>query len=616
MIPDEELSKQVQMLTDPDPSVRRAAAEALGDSDERAIYPLIKALHDENTGVQDAAMRSLTAIGGEVTAYMAIPLLREGPFLRNTARIILRQIGRHSVPLLRPLFADKDDDIRTFAVDLVADIGWCDYPQDIVRLLETDPNQNTRTAAARALGLLDYREGLPALLAALKDNEWVCFSALESLALMRDESSVDAVLALLGNPSETLRYAAIETLGKIGSRRSSDMLIARLPKASDMEKTSLIRSLVQIGVTPAMAEVADLLVEMYRSGDWDDRLIALTGLRDLKYGRAVPTILDIAGSLEPSDPDSEERLAAVKTALAKFGCGPLLSEFINDPEAGFRSQVIAVEVIGQLRCADAVPTLIKILEGDLREVRRAAVLALAGMPGEETLRVLRKCVDDRDGHVRNAALSVLGRMRDQDSFDHLLRHLDVENYKDVLEVNVQALLQIDSRRLFAGLAALAPAIREIIARSTSDADMLLTLSQEQDVNVRVAALSNLNRVQDGRGQQRLTEALGDSDPEVRKTAVIALGSMNLGPATYKKALADTDMWVRLYAVRALGDSMNPDAAKAVIPLLYDREPPVVLSAIDALVQLGNSEAVTLSALQNHANEQVRERIAQIMEQTC
>lgn len=173
MIPNEDLPAQLQQLTDTDPSMRRAAAEALGDSDERAIYPLIKALRDENTGVQDAAMRSIIAIGGDVTAYMAIPLLREGPFLRNTARIILRQVGRQSAPLLRPLFADKDDDIRTFAVDLIADIGWCDYPREIVRMLETDQNQNARTAAARALGLLDYREGLPALIAALKDNEWV-----------------------------------------------------------------------------------------------------------------------------------------------------------------------------------------------------------------------------------------------------------------------------------------------------------------------------------------------------------------------------------------------------------------------------------------------------------
>ena len=616
MISNDELLEALQHLTHPDPSERRTAAEVLAGADERAIYPLIRTLWDENPAVQDAATRSIIAIGGEVTAYMALPLLREGPFLRNTARIILRQIGQPSVPLLRALLADKDDDIRTFAVDLIADIGWCDYPAELVRLLETDPNQNARTAAARAIGILNYREGLPALINALKDNEWVCFSVLEALALMPDESSVDAVLGLLGNPSETLRYAAIETLGNLGFTRSSDALIARLPKASDMEKTAIIRSLVKIGITPAMAEVADLLVEMYTNGEWDDRIVALTGLGDLKYKRAVPAILDIAGSLDPSDPESEERLAAVKQALMKFGCDQSLIDVIRNPEAGFRSQVIAVEVIAELRCADAVPTLISILRGDLREVRRAAIVALAGIPGDETMRVLRQCVDDRDGHVRNAALSTLGMLGDGASFDHLVKHLDVENYKDVLEVNVKALLRIDEKKLCAGIAKLTPAVREIIARATGNADVLLALSKETDAAIRIAAVSNLGRVQDKRGQERLAEALSDEDPEVRKAAVAGLGSQSPLPAVIKKALNDSDMWVRLYAVRAIGDSMNADAARDIIPLLYDKDVPVILSAIDALVQLGSSEAVALSALQNHGDEQVRDRVAQIMEHLC
>jgi len=99
MMPNEELSTIIHNLVDPDPSIRRIAAEALSEADERAIYPLIRLLRDDNAGVQDAAMRSLVAIGGEVTAYMALPLLREGPFIRNTARVILRQIGHPSVML-------------------------------------------------------------------------------------------------------------------------------------------------------------------------------------------------------------------------------------------------------------------------------------------------------------------------------------------------------------------------------------------------------------------------------------------------------------------------------------------------------------------------------------
>jgi HEAT repeat protein len=470
MINQDELSSLLQGLSDPDPSTRRIAAEGLSGADERAIYPLICALKDDNPGVQDAATRSLVELGGEVTAYMTLPLLRETPFLRNTARLVLRQIGRTSVPLLRRLLADKEDDIRTFAVDLIADIGWCDYPDAIARLLETDPNQNVRASAARAVGALDFRGGLPALFAALGDDEWVSFSALESLAVMKDEASVDPITALLGSPSETLRYAAIEALGKIGSSRSSGALLGRLQRAGDIEKTAIIRSLVLIGVTPAMEEVADLLMEMFTHDEWEERLIALAGLADLKYKRAVPLILDTAGALDPSEPESEDRLYAVKQALLKFECLPALTSVVADPAFRFRAKVLAIEVIAELQCADSVPLLVSLLTGDLREVRRAAAAALARIGGDDALAALRACTDDRDGHVRSAAISELGLIGDRASFDPLLKRLGDERYPDVREETVRALLRIDPQRLSSMTAELAPDVRELVARYTGGSE--------------------------------------------------------------------------------------------------------------------------------------------------
>jgi HEAT repeat protein len=613
MIPEEELSTLLQHLTDSDPAVQRTAAETLSEGDERSIYPLIRALRDANTGVQDAAMRSIIAIGGEVAAYMALPLFREGPFLRNTARIILRQIGRPAVPLLRTLLADKDDDVRTFAVDLISDIGWCDYPAEIARLLEADPNQNVQASAARAIGVLGYREGLPVLVAALKNNEWVCFSALESIALLKDESSIGPVLSLLGEPSETMRYAAIETLGKIGSSLSSEALLSRLPLASDFEKTAIVRSLVQIGITPSMALVGDLLIEMYTHGDWEDRLVALTGLADLKDKHSLSVILDVAGSLDPSDPESEVRLSAVKHAVAKFGCLPSLSTIISDPAVKFRSKVIAIEVIGDLHCPDAVPHLISIMDSDLREVRRASVLALAEIRDDSALHELSKLIDDRDGHVRNTAISALGRIGDKAFFAPLLRRLDVEKYNDVLEENVKALLSIDPTEMFSRITTLTPVIRKMVAQYAGHVDLLLALSEDQEQSVRLAAISSLGRHQDTRVAKRLSDALADHDPEVRKTSVMALGSLHCCTEDLKIALKDSDRWVRLYAVRAIGDSGIPEAANAVIPLLYDKEVSVVLATIDALIQLGSIESVALSPLRNHPEASVRERVAEVME---
>ena len=616
MLERNELTTWLQKLADADPVERRCAAEALAAGDERAVYPLIRALRDENPGVQDAAMRSIIAIGGEATAYMALPLLRENPFLRNTARIILHHIGRPSVPLLRPLLADKDDDIRTFALDLVGDIGWCEYQSDIARLLKTDPNQNVRASAAKALGTLGDRGALPSLIAALTDSEWVSFSALEALSLLKDESCESAVRELLSGPSEALRYAAIETLGRIGSPRSSPALVDRLPHAGNGEKSAIVKSLVQIGLTPSMAEVGDLLIEMFTRGDWEERLIALRGLADLADRRAIPVILDIAGSLDPSDPENEERLILARQALEKFGCVPALTAVLADPAIKFRGKVLAIEVIGDLQCTEAVPGLIAQMEGDLREVRRASILALSGIGGEQALRELRLRINDRDGHVRRCAIAALGRTGDRESFSAILSHLDVENYRDVLEETVQALLRIDAAALYTQRGALAPAVRETMARFASGIDMLITLSRDTDPAVRVAALSGLGRFEDEQSTARMTEALRDENPEARKIAIAALGARRCCLDDLRTALGDADPWVRLTAVRAFGESGSPEAGKALIPLLYDREAPVVLATIETLERLGAGEAVRLAALQNHPDAAVRERVAEVVERLC
>ena len=88
MMNSRKLSRLLHDLVDGDATRRRAAADSLAEADERAVYPLIRALRDESPGVQDAAMRSLSGIGGETTAYMTLPLLREDACLRNIAIIM------------------------------------------------------------------------------------------------------------------------------------------------------------------------------------------------------------------------------------------------------------------------------------------------------------------------------------------------------------------------------------------------------------------------------------------------------------------------------------------------------------------------------------------------
>lgn len=610
------IARYVRDLSDPDVSKRRAAAEALAEADERAVYPLLKALMDENPGVQDAAMRALTAIGGEVVAYMVLPLLREDSYLRNTALIILKDLGGVSVPLLYPLLKDKDDDVRKFSLDLLGDIKEGVFV-DMILPLFGDPNANVRAAAANAAGSLACIDAVPFLTEALKDEEWVGFSALEALGRLRAENAEAPISELLSEGSDATRYAAIETLGKIGSMASSRRLLQHASRTEGAEKTAAIKSLVQIGLTPSMSGVLEVLIQLLREGDWDEKSVAIKGLVDLKDPRAVHPLVDTAGSLDHSVPEEEEYIFAIKEAVKRLGCEDELIKILSDPSIRFRGRAFAAEVLGEMKCEKAVPHLQKLLETYFRDVRRAGMKALQDLSGEGTRQTMLEAVEDRDGHIRRMAASALGRIGGGAAADSLMRLLGEERHMDVIEEAVKALLQIDPQRLYSRLGELSARVRERVGRFAEDADILLRLSRDDDVDVKTSAIARMGFVRDERVCERLREAAREEQPAVRKAAVMAMGELDCCAGDVKSLLSDSDMWVRLYAVKALGRLTDGDRLKALEPMLGDSEIPVVLSTVDTIADIGGAEAFgILESLRNHADPAVSDKARQALESRC
>lgn len=608
--------KHIRNLSDASDSKRRSAAEALSDADERAVYPLIRALRDQNAGVQDAAMRSLISISGETTAYMVLPLLREDAFLRNTAMIILKEIGYETIPLLRHLFKDKDDDVRKFAIDLIIEINHCDYLDDLITLLQDDKNANVRASAAKALGVFEFKKAIPQLITALRDNEWVCFSALEALSLIKDESSIKSIASLLDSDSETLRYSAIETLGKMSFPSSEKYLVRHFLRADGFEKTASIKSLLQIGVTPTMPGVKDILMDIYINGEWADRLIALKGLVDLQESSAIPVILDIAGSLDPSMPDEMDILYAIKENLKGFDCVQPLIDILINPDIKYRAKTIAIEIIETQNCQAGVPYLIKLYEDNLRDVKRASIKALKEMDGEDSGQLFMDACEDEDSHVRKYAVSAIGKIGDKSVIATLSRLLNKEVYGDVKEEIVKAILTIDPQEAFRRLKDFDAPIRDIIARYSTDVKILSMLSKDHDLNVRLSAISSFGMVEDKKALKNLIAALKDDNAEIRKTALMALGNKEGCIDEILPMLNDSDVWVRIYAIKALGNSPNPDVIEYIKPMLNAGEIPIVLSSIDAISQIASAISIDISnifkPLLSHKVAAIRQR-AQEME---
>jgi HEAT repeat protein len=607
------ITKYVRDLSDLDVSKRRAAAEALAEADERAVYPLLNALKDDNPGVQDAAMRALTAMGGEVVAYMVLPLLREDSYLRNTATIILEDLGGVSVPLIYPLLRDKDDDVRKFSLDLLGNIRE-GVLADMILPLFSDPNANVRAAAANAAGALACSAAVPFLVEALKDEEWVSFSALEALGRLRAESAETPISGLLSEVSEATRYAAIETLGKIGSPASSRRLLEHASRTEGAEKTETIKSLVQIGLAPSMSGVLEVLIQLLREGDWEERSIAIKGLVDLKDPRAVHPLVDTAGSLDQSVPEEEEYFFIIKEAVKSLGCEDELIGTLSDPSIKFRGRAFAAEVLGEMKCQKAVPHLRKLLETYFRDVRRAGMKALKDLDAEGSRETMLEAVEDRDGHIRRMAATALGRIGGGAAADSLMKLLGEERHMDVIEEAVKALLQIDPERLYSRLGELSPRVRERVGMFAEDAYILMRLSRDEDVEVKTSAIARMGVVRDKRVCGRLKEATREEQAAVRKAAVMAMGELDCCASDIKSLLSDNDMWVRLYAVKALSRVTDAGKLKALEPMLRDGDIPVVLSTVDAIADIGGAEAFgILDSLRNHTDPAVSDKAGQALE---
>ncbi len=462
------LNKYLRNLNDADSSKRRAAAEALSDGDDRVLYPLIKALRDENLGVQDAAMRSLMKLKKESTVYMLLPLLREEAFLRNTAIIILKEMERVAVPLLYVLLRDKDHDIRKFAVDLIYDIQYCTYPEKIVEMLTSDENANVRASAARTLGRLKYKKAVPQLVHALSDEEWVCFSALEALVDMKEVSVTDSIAHLIKSSSDPVRFAAIDTLCTFNTPEAVQSLTDHLRTAKGIEKTATIKSLCMMGSVPPIPGITDFLIGMMKEGDWNDITSAVRGLVSLRDEQALYHLVDAAGSFDLSYPENEEKLSFIKEAIYSFGCSGALISLLRNDSLRYRGKTIAIEIVGELGCKDAVPDLIFLTNHDFRDIRRASITSLSQTSDGQEKDCFIEAIDDSDSHVRKTAATALGKICEKTAFDPLMSMIQNEPYDDVIYECIHALMRIDLKRFISSMDELNDDLKEVAERLAQD----------------------------------------------------------------------------------------------------------------------------------------------------
>jgi HEAT repeat protein len=621
--------KLIGDLAHPDISRRRHAAAMLGETDERALYPLVKAMSDDSPAVQDAAMQSIIQIGGEVAAYMAIPVLRKGAAQRNAALLILKDLGPSTVPLLYDLLYDKDDDMRKFALDLLGDIADGVEADKILPKLK-DSNANVRAAACRALGLMKAEDAVAYIEEALQDEEWVAFTALEALGAIGSAGAVKAIDNLCSCSNNVLQFAALETLGKIPSELSKEALTGCLKRSasedntddfSEMARRAALKSLVSLGIDSDMAYLVPELTEMLKDGDWEEKMMAVEGLRMLRERHAVEALLDAAGSLDTSNMEDEEYYNKIKDAVADIADCDTLIDILGEGRLKNRGEALLVELLGKLKCGDAVIRLVELLRGTYRDIRRGAAIALVDIADEGAVDPLIEALKDEDCHVKRQVVYALRKLGCKRAFVPILEMLGDEKCEDVVDEAVKALIGMDSGKFLKHVDMYPKKLKVYIAKYAVDEEILLRLSEEDDEELKIAALARLSSYRPKETGQtshkvvaRLAAALGDYNPEIRKTAIISLAQRGEFSVAMLNALKDKDLWVRFHAVKAIAATGAREHLAELSAMLKDKELLVVMGTIDAIGAVGGQEAYEiLSELRDHPDDSIRAKAQEVSE---
>ncbi len=524
--------------------------------------------------------RYLHTLEATLTARGAIALDHETLFDSNGRQALIRTLERGQprqiLLALEHLAEERSEDIR-----------------DVLQRLAAHADPAVRAAALDRLGSFAGASP-PCVREALRDGvaEVRMAAATAHAALARDEA-VDALSALLEDPSRKVRAAALAGL--------------------------LGRGGVEGGIVGG-AHLARLL----QSAGADDRIEAAQALESLGPDAYRP----LRRLLEDADP--RVRRAALKAApgVADPRLVPLLLEGLRDPACRRRAGVALVAVglpaIGPLTALvsdGAAPRALKLLAPRL----------LRRIPRREAYESLRSMASVKDGHMRLRIFAALSHLRHALSLrpepvetihrfvesEILETHGHLAGWKgardlygtplldEVFQVHqtraVRRILRILELRYDAEALRL---VRQHLAEPSRRANALEVLDTLLDPPLRKVVMPFLEALPGGRDPHRAGEGSPPAptsfvrrlcrhpNPFVALAALDALARRR-DPACGEEgaaALAHPEPLIREGGIHAVAAADHGSAAEALRPLLSDPDPVVSRHARAALARLGGAGA--------------------------
>ncbi len=575
----------IRALHDPIASVKVAAIESLGEiSDPEAKDPLMDCITDDEPDVQIAAVAALGGYMDNDVIHRLITLLGHDHYrIQTAASDALVTIRYPTLPALAGALNHTFMRIRTNAASTLGKMEDPDVVPILMKFLE-DPSEEMRIAIAKALARIGYPSLRPLSEMVVGGSRLQKLTALDTLGRMSEDEATAAIRPALGDPDQGIRIYALQMI-----RKRESLALWRSAWAEQLE-----------GAVPKPKGIPRLKKddkELYeQSGGEEDVHTLIQGLKDSNRNVQFAAAMKLTVMGRPA---IEELLKAVKT---------------ESPEI----RALAEEVIGEMRDVAVEPLL--------------------------------DALYDESDVVRAIAARNLGRIGAKKGFDSLQRAFETEQDTRVRAIIVEALGYIGTGEVVPTLKRALydrdEEVRLVAARAlgyindSSAVEALMSALDDTDTRIAEAALTAL-KDPDGTPQEHLVSAMRDAGGFRNKSISSALTSIGWTPETEEEEvcfLISENRWFdiekmgacaiqpivdtlhggtleeRIEAIKTISHIGGPEAVTALIPLLSDEHIMVRKKAEHALVDLGQLSVEPLNALISEEKAPLDKTIQRIQKQ--
>ena len=254
-----------------DANVRLGAATALGEiGSAQALDALEVALTDHNVAVCVATVVALGKIG-DPTSVASLLFVAEGLAEAQVRQAVADALGRMGASALEPLVSTLQKGaprMREAAVRALGQAGASGAVESLIAALR-DPDEQVRRFAARSLGEIGDAGAVDRLVSALEEDESLYVAEAAAVALGKiGSSSIKGLAALLRNPRarDSVRRSAAEALGGIRDPAAVQPLIGAL---DDRDQDVRLAAIDGLGVLGDMRALKPLLAAL-RDRNWAD----------------------------------------------------------------------------------------------------------------------------------------------------------------------------------------------------------------------------------------------------------------------------------------------------------------------------------------------------------